>query len=199
MSVIVGVKYNSGVLLGADSQSTAGNIKMDNEIKIKKTKYSNCCIGTCGYGRDGNIMLAKDELMEYKDILEKQEIDFNYIVNTIVPNIFKILRDNHRVVLTDGIESSKSRFVYCTSKKMFKIWNDGAVSVHDDFIALGCGEDLVEGYLNTLNFEDINFEDAKRIIETAIKRSCKDDVYINDKITWVILEEIKDGKETERK
>lgn len=193
MSVIVGIKYNKGIVIGADSQSTAGGKKLENATKIKKTKYSNCCVGTCGCTRDGNILVTKDELMEYKDILERKEIDFNYIVNIIVPNIFKTLRDNHRIALIDNIENSKSKFIYCTSKKMFKIWCDGAVTEHNDFITLGCGEDLVEGFLNTLNFENINLEEAKVIIETAIKQSCKDDIYINDKITWVVLEEIKNG------
>lgn len=193
MSVIVGIKYNKGIVIGADSQSTAGGKKLEDAIKIKKTKYSNCCVGTCGYTRDGNILITKDELMEYKDILEKKEIDFNYIVNIVVPNIFKILRDNHRIALIDNIENSKSKFIYCTSKKMFKIWCDGAVTEHNDFITLGCGEDLVEGFLNTLNLENINLEEAKEIIKTAIKQSCKDDIYINDKITWVVLEEEKNG------
>lgn len=193
MSVIVGIKYNKGIVIGADSQSTAGGKKLEDTIKIKKTKYSNCCVGTCGCTRDGNILVTKDELMEYKDILEKKEIDFNYIVNIIVPNIFKTLRDNHRIALIDNIENSKSKFIYCTSKKMFKIWCDGAVTEHNDFITLGCGEDLVEGFLNTLNFENINLEEAKAIIKTAIKQSCKDDIYINDKITWVVLEEEKNG------
>lgn len=193
MSVIVGIRYNKGIVIGADSQSTANGIKMENTIKIKKTKYSNCCVGTCGYTRDGNIISCKDELMEYKDILEKKEIDFNYVVNTIVPNIFETLRNNHRIVLTDNIESSKSTFIYCTSKKMFRIWGDGAVTTYDDFIVLGCGEDSVRGYLNTLNFKNIDLEQAKEIIETSIKQSCKDDVYINDKINWVVLEEIKNG------
>ena len=187
MSVIVALKYKNGVLIGADKQCSSFNIKEDNNaIKINKTKYSNNCMGVVGSLRDANIILNKDELMI--DILDKKEIDFKYVVNIIVPNLFEILRKNNRVSSLNNIETLSSTFVYCTNKNLYMIFGDGAVVEREDFITVGCGSDEVRGYLNTLNLENLTKEKATEIIQNSIQKSCKDDIYINDKIDLIYLE-----------
>lgn len=189
MSVIVALKYKNGVVIGADKQCSSFNIKEDNNvIKINKTKYSNNCVGVVGCLRDANIILNKDELMNYIDILDKREIDFKYVVNTIVPNLFETLRKSNRVNSLNNIETLKSTFVYCTNKNLYIIFGDGAVVEREDFITVGCGSDEVRGYLNTLNLENLTKEKATEIIQNSIKKSCKDDIYINDKIDLIYLE-----------
>lgn len=188
MSVIVALKYKNGVVIGADKQASSFNIKYDNVVKINKTKYSNNCIGTVGTLRDANIILNKDELMKYIDILEKKQIDFKYVVNIIVPNLFEILRNNNRVNSIDKIETLKSTFIYCTNKNLYIICNDGAVVEGENFITVGCGSDEVRGYLNTLNLENLTKEKATEIIQNSIRKSCKDDIYINNKIDLIYLE-----------
>ena len=189
MSVIVALKYKNGVLIGADKQCSSFNIKEDNNaIKINKTKYSNNCMGVVGSLRDANIILNKNKLIKEIKILDKKEIDFKYVVNIIVPNLFEILRKNNRVSSLNNIETLSSTFVYCTNKNLYMIFGDGAVVEREDFITVGCGSDEVRGYLNTLNLENLTKEKATEIIQNSIQKSCKDDIYINDKIDLIYLE-----------
>ena len=90
MSIVIGIKYNNGVIVAGDKQSTKGNNARGETIKIKKQKYSNSCFGCVGYSRDTNIIVSHDEIVNYKDILDNVEIDKNYVVNNIIPNYLKI-------------------------------------------------------------------------------------------------------------
>lgn len=188
MSVIIALKYKNGVLIGADKQSSYYNTKYNNVTKINKTKYSNNCIGVTGALRDANIILNEDELMNYIDILDKKEVNFKYVVNTIVPNLFEILRKNHRVNSIHNVETLESTFIYCTSKNLYVIYDDGAIIEGEKFITIGCGSEAVKGYLSTLNLENLTREEATKIVQNSIQKSCKDDIYINDKIDLIYLE-----------
>lgn len=199
MSIIVGLKYNNGVVIASDKQATSYDIKYDNVTKIKKTKYSKHCIGSTGYLRDGNILLSIDELMNYKDILDKIEVDSNYMINTIIVNLFNVLRKYNRLIQSDGIEMSKSEFIYCTSKNLYLITCDGGLIENDKYILSGCGSDSVRGYLNTINLNSLLKEEATEILTKAIEKSCIDNIYINKDIDFIYLEEnIKKSLELEK-
>lgn len=188
MSVIIAIKFKDGIVIGADKQSTRGNEKYDEAVKIHKSKYSETCIGTVGYTRDSDIINTIDEIINYKDILDNINIDKNYVVQNIVPFIFDKLRDNKRLLLDNGIEKSLSEFVFCTNKDIFIIRTDGAVLNYKDYCAIGCGEQFAKGYLNTFkNISDINQKDVLKILEESIKESCKNDIYINNNIDIIIL------------
>ena len=61
MSVIIALKYNKGIILGADSQITNNHIKINNVTKIHESKYSNTAIGTAGSLRVLNLIKSIDK------------------------------------------------------------------------------------------------------------------------------------------
>ena len=182
MSIVIGIKYNNGVIVAGDKQSTKGNNARGETIKIKKQKYSNSCFGCVGYSRDTNIIVGHDEIVNYKDILDNVEIDKNYVVNNIIPNLFNLYRNNNRVTNKEGIEYLNNEFIYCTSNKLFSIDADGAVTEYNDYVASGCGEDYVGGYLNNIDLGNLTKSEAIEVVNNAIKKACKNDPYINGNI-----------------
>ena len=197
MSVVMALKYNGGVLLAADTQSTGGNIKNNNAVKIKKMKYSNVAIGTVGYLRDANIFEVTDEIVDFKDILDKIKIDKRYIINTIVPNIFKKMKEYNRLEIKNEVENLLSCFILVTPTGIFTIGTDGSVVESENFATVGCGDELVRGYLETISdINNLNEKEGINIIKNAIIKSCKNDIYINDMISIL---NIKNGGQNEEK
>lgn len=193
MSIVIAVKYKDGVALASDKQTTRGGIKTENSVKIKKADYSNTAIGIVGRRRDSNLLRTKDEFINYKDILDKRVIDENYVITVVVEKIFDILKLHDRLTVESGIKSMDSEVLFATEDKMYRICTDGSVIEFDEYVSVGCGEDSVTGYLNTVeNLNKMNKEDVKVVLDKAIKLSCKDDVFINDKIDYIFLEKNKE-------
>lgn len=200
MSVIVGIKYKNGVLLGGDTQATEyGHLAENVNSKIFKSKYSNTAIGGVGYLRDLNLIEIQEEWIEYKDILDKTNINKKYIITNIIPKIFNLFRDNHRLYNKDNIEYIESDFLFVTSKGIFCISEDGSVIEKNNYATIGCGSELVKGFLenNSKWNDELTYEEAKNLIELSIKKSCEKDIYINEEITYIdIRKEVnKNGNE----
>lgn len=145
MSVIVGIKFDKGVLIGADTEVTRDNLKGDNITKIKASSYSNSAFGVAGRLRDNQIILNEfDDLMNYKDILDNKTIDEAYTINIIVPKLFKCLEKYQRLDYEDKIPYCSSNCLIATPYNFFTIDNDGAVRTFDNYAVIGCGDQLVK-------------------------------------------------------
>ena len=189
MSVVVAIKYRDGVAMAADKQATGGHIKCNNVKKLAYYEKSNTGVGVVGHLRDCNIMYVQEELQDAKDILNKTPIDFKYVVSKIVPTVFSIFNQCNRIEKDNEVLSLCSRMLFCTSNNIYKIEHDGGVVEYNDWAAIGCGEDLVIGFLETIkDFHSLNKEQVTKILEKCIKQSCKNDVYINDNIDYIYLE-----------
>lgn len=190
MSVVIGLKYKEGIAIAADKQVSYGNTKSDNATKLQYFKYSNSVLGVVGYLRDCNIMRTIDEIMPYKDILDKTEIDELYVIKTIVPIIQSTLRQNKRLSSKNDIESMDSIMLFCTKDKMFEVGEDFSVlEIEDYYFAIGCGDDKTSGYL--ISVGDTSSKTKKEITEIlqeTIKKGCEKDIYINDKVDIIYLE-----------
>lgn len=190
MSVIIALKYNKGIILGADSQITNNHIKINNVTKIHESKYSNTAIGTAGSLRVLNLIKSIDDLMDYKDILDKVELNEKYIVTNIIPKLTNMLEKSGCLYKENNIISTDNEFLIISNKKIFNIGFDFSVLEFDKYASIGSGYELVVGYLDTLNYipEKTNLDEAIKILETAIKKSCKNEIYINDGIDYINLE-----------
>lgn len=180
MSVVVAYKDidRDRVIVGCDSQVTRGGYKSTlqnkNNWKIfKPMDNENLIIGVVGDLRDINLLSLEKNLIDELTII-KGEVDFKYIVKTIVPKIFKILIDNKRIKIKDGVvDDMCSSVLFVYKNKIYGIYSDGAVIEYEDFCALGSGEQLAYGSLNSYNGSD-----AQDAVVDAIKSSIKNDLYV---------------------
>ncbi len=190
MSVVIGVKCKDGVILAADKQSTGGNIKYNTAKKLKKFKYSNTGIGSVGASRNGNLLQIMEEIVNHRDILEKVDIDFNYVVGHTIPNLISHFKLHKRIREDQGTERIDSNFIFATSDRIFLIDGDFCVIEPDqNFITTGCGEDMARGFLAPVaeRMKTMNTEQAVDILQDAIIRGCEADAFINSEVDILIL------------
>ena len=194
MSIVVAIKYDNGIAIASDREVTQGIYKYSNSVaKIHQYPYSKVVIGTVGRLRPLQILFTEDEIIDYKDILDNKEIDKKYCIRTIVPKLFKIMKENEIIEKREEEYLFLNTFILATSKTAFIIDRDGTVNSTIDqkhYLTIGCGEDFVKGYLDTIDFnkDKINKTMAGQIIKNAIEKSCKNVNYIDDNIDIIFLE-----------
>ena len=187
MSVVVAVKENDKIYIGADSQVTRGGtratLKNPNNYKIWKVIGApNCLMGHVGNVRDANVIRIMDRLVTEYHIF-KEYIDFEFVVAKIVPDILEELRKYRYIKDEKYFESIDSRFIFAFKDKLFLINYDGTVLEIDDYVAIGSGESQALGSLLTTEGQD-----PKTRIVTAIKASAATDIYVDYPIILVDTE-----------
>ena len=178
MSVIVGIKQDGKIYLGADSQITKGGTRLSltnpNNYKIWKViGEENCLMGCVGSLREACVVRIISDFIKKTDDGDNT-IDFECVVARIVPKIKAELEyydylDKDKVF--DGFDSS---YLFAHKDKLFFINSDGAVIEIDDCIAIGSGANESIGSLVTSIGED----PVERIIK-AIKASAVHDIYVD--------------------
>jgi len=181
MSVVVAIKQEGRVYLGADSQVTKGGtrrtLKNPNNYKIWKVKgANNCLMAHVGNVRDANVVRimndAVDQLAQCQDC-----VDFEFVVGDLVPHIIHQLHSFGYVAKEEGKEFSgmNSEFLFAYEDKLFHINGDGCVIEVDDCIAIGSGApEAIGSVLSTAEEED----PRARIVK-AIKASAANDIYVD--------------------
>ena len=179
MSVVVAIKEDGKIYLGADSQVTKGGsrttLKNKNNYKIWQVDgVDNCMMGHVGNVRDANIVRLMsglvDDYDEYRD-----RINYRFVVKYIVPEIIKELKDAHFLKLDgDYLEYLNSSFIFAYKDKLFCINTDATVMEIDDYVAIGSGSQEALGSL--LSTEGQN--PKKRLVK-AIKASAANDIYVD--------------------
>lgn len=184
MSVVVGIKKDGVVYLGADSQVTRGgtrsSLSNQNNFKIWRVKgINNCLMGHVGNVRDACVVRVMSNIVREIDAIHG-EVDYEYIVRRVVPIIIDELKEYK--YLADGVfNSMESRYLFAFQDKLFVINTDGAVLEVDDCVAIGSGEsEAIGSLLTTINEEDPN----SRIVK-AIKASAAHDIYVDYPIVLI--------------
>lgn len=178
MSVVVAVKDGNKIWIGADSQCSNSYSKKTlsnkNNFKIFKPKDDkNLVIGYCGTVRDMNIFSCVDSYIDELTKL-KNEVNFKYMVNTVVPKLFKILNDNDRTIKDPKVlPNLESQLIFACKDKIFEIGSNGQVIECDDYCSIGSGSDFARGYLNKADFKN-----PKQDVINAIKSACTSDLYV---------------------
>lgn len=185
MSVVIAKKYNGGVIIGADKRATCGNHTGDVHRKVWKSQLSASAWGCVGFLRDCNIIGVMDEVIDTKDILLGTDIDFKYVVKTVVRNLFKNFEAFGRVKTADGTPQLLSEFLFVTCERIFKIGHDGSVTECEDFATIGCGDQYSEGFLmgSKGKKEKEVIEEVKKAVEIA----CQNDPYVGGGVDIIIL------------
>ena len=178
MSVIVAIKENGKIYVGADSQATAGGCRSSltnpNNYKIWKVKDSkNCIMGHVGSLRDAcairilHCFIDENEMMKF-------DSKFDYVVFNVEPKIRDTLIDHKFIGDEKPYDDMDSRFLFCHKDKMFTI-SYGAIIEHDNYLAIGSGESSAIGSL--VSTEGL-YSPEERII-MAIKASAVNDIHVD--------------------
>lgn len=190
MSVVVAIKHDNKIYVGADSQVTKGGtrstLQNPNNYKIWKVKgVDNCIMGHVGVIRDANIVRLIDNLVtEYEQF--KDVVDYEFVVKKVVPTIFEELKMYGYMKNDKYIDAIDSKFLFAYKDKLYTIFNDGCVIEVDDCIAIGSGScEAIGSLLSTDN------ENPKERIIKAIKTSAACDIYVDYPI---ILTDTQDTK-----
>lgn len=179
MSVVVAIKKDGNIYMGADSQVTRGGTRTSlsnpNNYKIWKVKgVDNCLMGHVGSLRDACVVRVMDNLVREIDVFH-ESIDFEYVVRRIVPMIIDELKE-YNYIDRDGIfKEMDSRFLFAYEDKLYVIGIGGSVIEVDDCVAIGSGESEAIGSLLTTG-DEVN--PINRIIK-AIKASAAHDIYVD--------------------
>ena len=189
MSVVIAAKYRDGVVIASDRQVTSGTLKHNNATKIHKFKYSNSAIGVVGYLRDCNLMRVMEEIVPYKDILDKISITEDYVTRVFVPAIYNYMNTNHRINTGEENGTMNSIMLYATKDRIFEIGEDFSVIENEDsYLTIGCGNTKIIGYMASIgDTSHYSKKDITVLLENAIKRACDKDAFINDKIDFVYI------------
>ena len=178
MSVVVAIKENGKIYIGADSQVTKGGtrttLKNPNNYKIWPViGADNCLMAHVGVLRDANVVrLMTDLVTDYN--IYRGHIGFDFVVKKIVPDIieeltrFNLLKDGEK---TEYLESS---FLFAYKDQLWMIHTDKSVIEVDDYVSIGSGADQAIGSL--LSTEG---ETPKERIVKAIKSSAASDIYVD--------------------
>ena len=180
MSVVVAIKENGKIYLGADSQVTKGGtrttLKNPNNYTIWKVDgLPYVMMGSVGDVRDANIIrLLKNVVDDYDEFYDR--VDYRFVVKYLVPEIIKSLREAHYLKgnTDDYMDVMESSYVFAYKDKLYYINADCSVIEIDDYIAIGSGADQAIGSLLSTEKED----PRSRIVK-AIKSSAACDIYVD--------------------
>ena len=178
MSVVVAIKENGKVTIGADSQCTRGGTRRTlsnpNNYKVWKVlDAENCLFAQVGLVREANIIrVARDLVPEMAQL--KDRVDFSFVVKRLVPRMFEELEEYRAIKKGDTPPEFESSFLFAYKDKLFYISGNATVIEIDDYVAIGSGECEAIGSL--LSTEGEACEDR---IKKAIKASAASDIYVD--------------------
>ena len=179
MSVVVAIKKDGIIYMGADSQASKGGCKVvltnPNNFKVwPMSDVDNCLMGGVGTTRASNIIRVADGLIpEMVDI--KDGVDFRFVVKRFVPRLMEELDDyNVLVKESDSVPDMNATFLLAYHDRLYSIERYGCVVEIDDCCAIGSGAGEAYGSLvSTVG------EDPVERIKKAIKASVCRDIYVN--------------------
>lgn len=182
MSLIIGIKKNNCVYLGADTQISGDNGKIfpidlnENNFKIFKLKgLKNCFCGVCGDVSNSSIIRSLDFNTDKKN--ENIIINYDFIINKFIPDLidkliyYKIdfLKENDKKIFIDNC------FLIAQNDKLFYVNSDFSVIEVDTYFAIGSGSTAIQGIL----YENYNTLDPNQLILKALSFSEKIDLFVS--------------------
>ena len=178
MSVVVAIKKDGKVIIGADSQSTRGSSKRTltnpNNYKIWRVlDAENCLMAHVGLAREANILRVTRELIP-ELIQIKDGVGFSFVVKKLVPSLFDVLEEYRALKKEDGVPRFDSSFLFAYKDRLFYISGNGTVIEIDDYCAIGSGESEAIGSLTSTEGEP-----CVERIKKAINAAAVNDVHVD--------------------
>ena len=169
MSLVIALRKKDGnFIIGADSQTTYGDLIYHDAKKIWKMEPLGLVICNVGNGRTENLLQNNPDL--FTPIVKKGEIDVKYLMTDFTKKLHEYLKSYYNHVdekdgeYTHGI-MGYGNIIIAYKNRAFCIFHDYSISEIETYKAIGCGEPVAIGCLETfLNFT--NKSEEQIITET---------------------------------
>lgn len=181
MTVVVGIKTTRGVLLGADSQGSAGGY-----IGIRSdTKTFNLtphiAIGYTSSFRMGQVLRFH---MDASKLKTKNVPDlYEWAVVTFVPLVRTTLKEHGYMKVLNG-EETGGNFLLAVHDRLFQVEDDLQVGeTADEYDTCGSGFDIARGAIHAL-LDHAPKMQTKNLVRAALDAACTFNAYCGGPYTY---------------
>jgi ATP-dependent protease HslVU (ClpYQ) peptidase subunit len=180
MSVVIAIKKDGVIYMGADSQVSRGGTRSTlsnpNNYKIWSMRgVDNCLMGTVGNLRVNNVLKVEDGLIPPLTDLTGG-VDFRFVVKEFIPHIMEVCNEYDLISKDrDGTSCMEAELLLAYHDRLYSIDRYGCVIEVDDFCAIGSGSGEAIGSLIS---SDKQLSPVERI-KMAIKASAAHDIYVD--------------------
>lgn len=184
MSVVLAVKDGDRIVMGTDCQVSYGGSKAimssPNLMKVWSVDgHPNTLMGGVGSLRDLNIAYAIDHVYDPMRDKAKENLDFKFVVNEVVPTLLNHYTEMGRTIMNNGIVTfNHSAFILAQGGNCYQIDTDGCVLdlVGDgEVMAVGSGSIVAESAYRALESVDMPIEE--KVIQ-ALCRAAEQDLHV---------------------
>ena len=185
MTILVAVKKNDRVYLGADRITTFGNeysTDLVNGSKIIKLKHA--YLATSGYTLLDNVI---EHLFSLNHKMMENTFRNRAEVFTFFLELYAELKKNYTLadVGKDTYANMYNVFLLVTPKNIYTVANNLAVHEHERFAAKGAGSDYSLGCL--YGVYDL-IEDAFEITRLALEAACHFSIYCKEPLDIIFVD-----------
>lgn len=164
------------VFVASDSQVTAGHYReMNDNVEIEKIfRHGDVLFAGAGTVRGLNLMQYAQidlEKYSYRDMTHRD------VVTSIVPSMFKIMKNGHHVYEECGATYMSNQFIIASGSNMFSVGQNGEVLEYYDFVSSGSGGQVAEDAWISIDREKC-IDPILALIKTMVI-AAKKDVYVN--------------------
>lgn len=183
MSLVIAIKDKNRFILGADKQVSQWNNKDHSATKVWYSEYEGCCIGSVGYARASQIIQYIKGLLDSAGF-GKENLDDAFIHLQLPRTLYETLKA-HGIIVDDPTQpfSLPNEFFIAYKDRCWKISQDLTVTEIEDYDAIGSGQDVALGVIETSHM--YNEKNPYRIITNAIDVAAEKTLYVDHEIEFV--------------
>lgn len=185
MSVVIAIKEDGKIYMGADTMVTYGDSKRhlttEHTQKVWVVEDTpNCIMGCVGLLSDLNLIRYCGQHLVPELAVLKNEINTGLIIQSTVPQIFGLIQDYNEICKKPEDLPMQSSFVLGVRDHLFTIYPDGCVEEEEDWVAIGSGADMALASLENTEGEDVYI----RLIK-ALSAASRISLYVDDPYVMV--------------
>ena len=183
MSLVIAIRDKERFILGADKQASLWNSKGHSATKVWYTEYEGCCIGSVGYARAAQVIQYIRGLLDAAGF-GKESLNDEFIHLQLPRTIYDTLKMHGVVVETpDQPFMLPNEFLIAYKDRCWKIGQDLTVTEVEDYDAIGSGQDIALGVIETSHM--YNEKNPYQIITNAIDVAAEKTLYVDHEIEFV--------------
>lgn len=161
MTCIVAYKGSKEVIVGADSQTTIGNMKVtkDKPKWVRFPKFAICCAGAVIYNNFFEYISTEKGLRNVNPNNRQQALRLAFMLRELCKKADLTLKDKEESTYADG------HFIIVTRNKIWEMFADFCILEIDTYTSIGSGSSYALGVLDALK----GAEDEEALVHDAVK------------------------------